>query len=810
MEFYFEKNLKEVFGYSDFKKIKVYTDPIESNETKIITQLDILNIIATNINLNLSGNKYYDTFFTANTGLGKSLLFQLPAIDLHKNGILTIIITPLKALMKDQVESLKKIGIKFATFISSDNTYLEKEERLNGVREGRYSLVYISPEFLVKSTKIQNLLGINEERRVGLYVVDEAHCISTWGKNFRPDYWYIGKKFKDWRDNKYSNAPILALTATAINGGDFDSVDEIIQILNLRVSKPILSYVKRENIEIRIEKFEPLDGRYTDSKKQEFVAKRIKKLSNNYSKILLYHPFKSQTPFLRNKIEEEGVKTGIFVSDMEKDERETVFNDFKNSTLQCVVATKAFGMGINIYDIDCVYHYAINKSLTDYVQEIGRVGRNTSINALALTDYHYKDLRFTRMLNGFSGLTQWQIKKILEKLVLIFKENHKDLKGGWIIVSPESFSHIYRHSDDIENKTKTAFLLIEKDFENKYGFPLVSFSIPLKSYVYCAIDKKDLDVLKATEVFSCFKIERHSKDNFRLDKNSEKIEDVGDIWKLDLEKLWENFYKNENLSTLRFKFFKGIELIAGIKLYPRIQVVARLTDSYMDIKDKIISFLDKFDEIFLDFGKSYFTKEDLDKKLKEYKIQKENLSEAIINFFKIDYNGQEIDYSKTYQFLFERKIGDQNFRKYHVYTNKFYGFRNFILRNLKDTFNEIEDYDRFISNNNEEELIFLGFLELLNFVNFQITGGNKTAFNIYIGDPLKLENELRHNYRNFLLTKIKQREENETKLIKAFAEEFTDSQKAWDFIEKYLLGRFRYDELEGRRDEEINDTEIDI
>lgn len=810
MEFYFEKNLKEVFRYKDFKKIKIYTDPIENNETTVITQLDILNSIADNINLNLANKKYYDIFFTASTGMGKSLLFQLPAIDLHKNDMLTVVITPLKALMKDQVASLKSMGIDFATFISSDNTFLEKEERLNGVREGRYSLVYISPEFLVKSGNIQNLLGVSEERRIGLYVVDEAHCISTWGKNFRPDYWYIGKKIKDWRKEKYLNAPILAMTATAVNGGDFDSVDEIIQILNLRISKPILSYVRRENIEIEIDEYDPSDGRYTDSKKQEFVANRIKQLSKSYRKILVYHPFKSQTEALKEKIEEKGIKASIFVGDMEKEERDEVFDLFKNNKIDCVVATKAFGMGVNIPDIDCVYHYAINKSLTDYVQEIGRAGRDPSINALALTDYHYKDLKFTRMLNGFSGLAQWQIKKILEKLLVIFKENHKDLKGGWIIVSPDSFSHIYRHSDDVENKTKTAFLLIEKDFENKFGFPLVSFSIPLKSNVYCAIESKDVNILKNSEYISCFEKERKSEDNYRLDRNSEKISDIGDIWKLDLEKLWEDFYKNENLASLRYKFFKGDELIKGIKLYPRIQIKANLTDSYSNIKAEIASFLDKFDEIFLSFGSKYFTKEDLDKKLKEYEIHKENLSEAIINFFKIDYDEDGIDYSKTYQFLFERKMGDQNFKKYSVYTNKFYGFRNFIMRNLKDTFNGTESYDRFISNSNEEILIFFGFLELLNFLNFQIIGGRNTAFNIYIGDPVRLERELQHNYRNLLLTKIKQREENEMKLIRAFVEEFTTSEKAWDFIEQYLLGKFRYEDLGGIQSEEDSDIEGEI
>ncbi len=189
MEFNFEENLKEFWGSdAKFRDIRVYEKPNENNKTKVVPQLDVLNKIAKNINAAINGESYKDLFLTASTGSGKSLLFQLPAIDLHENGFLTIVITPLIALMKDQVNSLKSKGISFATYLNSDDTYLEKETKINGIKERKYSLIYVSPEFLVRYKNLSTLFNLNEKHKIGLYVIDEAHCVSTWGKGFRPDY----------------------------------------------------------------------------------------------------------------------------------------------------------------------------------------------------------------------------------------------------------------------------------------------------------------------------------------------------------------------------------------------------------------------------------------------------------------------------------------------------------------------------------------------------------------------------------------------------------------------------------------------
>lgn len=813
MEFDFEKNLKEIFNYSNFKNIKIYSNPNEGKETILKTQLDILNIISKEINKSLNGECYKDIFFTSSTGSGKSLLFQLPSIDLHKNGLITIVITPLKALMKDQVGFLKNKKIDFATYINSDDTYLEREEKLQGIKKGKYSLIYLSPEFLVKYHDLNLLFNFKDSQKIGFYVIDEAHCVSTWGKNFRPDYWYISKRFNKWRKQSVCNAPILALTATAVYNGDYDSVFDIIELLDLRDPHIFLSYTKRENIEIKIEKYNP-EGKYSNNKKDEFVAEKIKELINNYKKIIVYLPFRSSAKKFKNILENKNIKTELFVGDMLKDDRNKVYDLLKNGLINCVIATKAFGMGINIDDIDCVYHYAINKSLTDYVQEIGRGGREEKINTLALTHYNSKDLNFTRILNITSGLTQWQIKKIIEKILYIYQIEHKSVEGKWIILYPETFINIFKQNDDIEKKMKIALLLIEKDFVEEYGLPYITFSIPSGTEVYCSIDNENVEKLKKTPYFKCFSLERTIKDNMRYEEstNNTIVYDKGDIWRFDLEKLWSNFYKNENLGSLKFKFFSEKPLIEDIKIYPRLRLISNLHDNYKVTKDELILIIDKLKDIFNSFSNKYFLKEDLDKKLKENDIKIENLSDIIINFFKISQNENDFTNQKSYQFIYER-IFSNNQKEYRVIKNNIYRFNSFLLKSLNKMFINNEEFDYFIPTDDKDKLIFVGFLELLDLASFQILGSKKIAFNVYVSDPVKLKNLLQTGYKNKLLSKIKLREENEIKLINKFANEYINSDKAWDFIENYFLGNFNYEinkeiKEDLNLDEENNPEEI--
>ncbi|WP_223325093.1 DEAD/DEAH box helicase, partial [Streptococcus sanguinis] len=161
--------------------------------------------------------QFRDIFVTAPTGAGKSVMFQIPAIYLaEKSDLVTIVISPLIGLMNDQVNNIQSMT-KLAETINSDYTPSQKENVLEQIKNGDKSILYLSPETLLSNTDITNLIG---DRKIGLLVVDEAHIVSTWGKSFRPDYWYLGEFISRLRKSEKSNQnfPIATFTATATYG----------------------------------------------------------------------------------------------------------------------------------------------------------------------------------------------------------------------------------------------------------------------------------------------------------------------------------------------------------------------------------------------------------------------------------------------------------------------------------------------------------------------------------------------------------------------------------------------------------------
>jgi RecQ family ATP-dependent DNA helicase len=780
VDFRFEENLKNFWKSNTFREIKIYSEPIESNKTKIITQKDILDKIASNINLALKCSDVRDLFITASTGLGKSLLFQLPAIDLHQNGLIVIVITPLKALMKDQVDSLKNKEIGFATYLNSDDTYLEREEKLKGIKEGKYSLIYVSPEFLVRHKNLTAMFNLKGERKIGLYVIDEAHCVSTWGKGFRPDYWFLGKRLRDWRKVKECNAPIVALTATAVNDGDFDSVSEITKKLNLNKEEVLLSYIKRDNIEIGISK---LDESLSKSKKKSFVIKKISELREKNKKILIYHPYKSGARLLSREL-----RVKPFVGDMDKEEREEVLNKFRDGELDCVVATKAFGMGIDIKDIDCVYHYAINKSLTEYMQEIGRAGREKEITAYALTDFQLKDLKYTEILIELSRISQCQIKKILRKIINIYKESHQSEKYKSVLIYSDTFFNIVggdRNEDDVEKKLERALLFIEEDLFEKFHSYILSFDIPETTEVFCYIIYDEIFKLQEDANLSkCFELLRNST--------------RGNIYKLNLEELWRLCSKDESFGFLKSEFYKGRLLLKGIKIEPRIEIKANLKLSFKEASSKLEDRLKTIKEVLLGFSDSEFEEKDFIDGFEKSELP-DSIAKVILSFFSFEENENSQD-TQNYKFIIRKHNYYSHYKyKYNItqeadITQEVDKFHDFIKDGFSELFSEKQQsFHQFSTLDSiERKKLILGFLELFDLADFQITGSENPAFEIYISDPVKIENLLNQNYFNQELNKSQRREREELSLIKKFCSEYKNSDQAWEFLENYFLGRFEY------------------
>lgn len=785
MEFHFKENLYKCWESKQFREIKVYSDPTENNRTEIITQLDILNKIAENINLSIQNERFRDIFITARTGMGKSVLFQLPAIDLHQNGFIVIVITPLIALMKDQVNELKRKGINFATYINSEDTFLEREEKIKGIGEGKYSLIYVSPEFLVGLNNLLSFFNLNKDRRIGLYVIDEAHCVFAWGTGFRPDYWFLGKRLKDWRKKEECNAPIVALTATAVNGKDFDSVSEIIEMLDLQIYPKddlILSCIKRENIEINISKLEQDTSKLKKKeklKKKDFVIiKLTNELKDKNKKAIIYHPFSRDAKLLSKELSESGIKAGYFVgSDMSKDEKENVLKEFEEGKLNCIVATKAFGMGVDIKDIDFIYHYAINESLTEYTQEIGRAGRRDEIRAYALSDYCKKDLDYTRWLNKSSSLSQWQMNEILKKILKIYKELHNYENSKSILVYPDTFFNLIKRKDkntinDIVNNVETALLLLEKDIFNRFGNQILYFDIPETTEVFCFIRNEEISKLKTSPYFKCFQ-------HLREEVN-------GIVYKLNLEEFWKNFSKDRSLGNLKYNFFKG-QLIEGIKIEPRIEIKANLIKVFEKSKSELENVLKKICNLASSFGKSSFKEEKfIDNFKKEFNTKEDTIPEIILSLFSLDQNRDSPEFN-YYKFIKKNDYG-----KYKIIVSKIKGFYDFIKTNFIELFKDHQIFYEYLPINRANQLkLAFGFLELFNIVDFQVKGSENLAFEIFIKDPKKIES-LIDKYFNNELKKVKTRKEEELLLIEKFCNEYKNSDQSWDFLENYFLGKYKY------------------
>lgn len=301
------------------------------------------------------------------TGGGKSLCFQLPA--LARSG-LTLVISPLIALMRDQVRALQAAGV-CAGALTSANSQEESEEVLAALRDERLRLLYLAPERLASSA-MQSLL---KRSNVSLIAVDEAHCVSQWGHDFRPDYLHIGQL------RRYLNVPLAAFTATA----DEETRQDIIErLFEGKKPKTFLKGFDRPNIHLT---FEPKNN--PRSQILSYVAAR-----KGHSGII-YCGTRAKTETLARALSDEGYSACHYHGGMEAEARRHVETRFSSEDGLIVVATVAFGMGVDKPDIRWVAHADLPKSIEGYYQEIGRAGRDGA-PAEAYTLYGADDVRLRR------------------------------------------------------------------------------------------------------------------------------------------------------------------------------------------------------------------------------------------------------------------------------------------------------------------------------------------------------------------------------------------------------------------------------
>ena len=333
------EKLQEIFGFEDFL----------DGQEGVIEQI-------------LSGR---DGSVVMPTGGGKSLCYQLPALC---RGGVTLVVSPLIALMKDQVDALEERGVA-VTLINSTLTWNEQKERLEGMKNGAYRLVYIAPERFRAGSFMSALSDV----KIEMVAIDEAHCLSQWGHDFRPDYMRLGKALEEM-----GRPQCVALTATAT-----PIVREDIRgVLNLREPFESISGFERPNLSFTITPVEKVAQKYG----------RLKKVLAENKTGIVYCATRKKVEEVAETIHSWGLKCIAYHGGMSDQEREDTQNAFISREADIAVATNAFGMGIDRSDVRFVVHFEIPGSVEAYYQEAGRAGRDGEASVCELL-FNYADTR---------------------------------------------------------------------------------------------------------------------------------------------------------------------------------------------------------------------------------------------------------------------------------------------------------------------------------------------------------------------------------------------------------------------------------
>jgi ATP-dependent DNA helicase RecQ len=329
-----------------------------------------------------------DTLVVQPTGSGKSAIYQITAL-MTKGA--TLVISPLIALQKDQVDSINAQNAADAVVINSTQRVSETREAMEQIEEGSGKYIFLAPEQLRKQETVETLLNA----RISLFVVDEAHCISEWGHDFRPDYLQLGPAIE-----RLGHPVVLAMTATASP----EVRQEIAERLGMRDPKIFVHGFDRPNIYLRVDRFP------NESEKMQALVHRVRWADKPG---IVYVATRKNAEEIMRLLGEEGVEALFYHGGLKASDREDIQERFMSGRAEVIVATNAFGMGVDKADIRFVYHYDISDSLDSYYQEIGRAGRDGE-KAEAVLFFRQEDLGVQKFRAGEGKLEPKQIEQVAD------------------------------------------------------------------------------------------------------------------------------------------------------------------------------------------------------------------------------------------------------------------------------------------------------------------------------------------------------------------------------------------------------------
>lgn len=781
-----------------FRNIKVYAEPNISNELISISQGQIVDTIIKEYEKSNSGDNesIRDLFLTAPTGSGKSLLFQLPAFYVSSKGDVTIIVSPLIALMKDQVSAIQNDrGFEKVAYINSELTLIEREKIIEDCQSGEIDILYLSPELLL-SYDISFFIG---QRKLGLLVIDEAHLITTWGRDFRVDYWYLGGYVRKIRKYNDYNFPVVAVTATAVYGGVNDMVFDSLDSLAMQNPYIYIGQVKREDISFVVNNHDKFNFNRQRNKVKQ-TATFIENIYKVGAKTIIYTPYSKHIHDLMSEIQssEQPDAAVFYYGTLDHSIKEESYNKFKSGESKIMICTKAFGMGVDIPDIEVVYHHAPSGLLPDYIQEVGRVARDPKIHGFAALDYSSDDQKYSKQLHGMSSIKLWQLKEMLRKIYNLFLKNDKRRN---LLVSPDDFGYIFNEFDN-DQKVMTSLMMLEKDYLAKFRFNvLIARPKKLFSTVFARVSEQDF-----------IKLCNHFPKAYKIIGETQKSK----IVELDLNEIWNKYRDDMSFPVLKAAFYKK-ELFEKEKIdtVPLLRFSFKINDSYDMVQSKLMSFFEKLKKVFsgLYIQNKFVRADTIKKKIEEQFPKMKGINEisdfVITSFSKIE---SRRNFVRDAFILLRMGLHGKTYR---VFSNRYIDVFSSLTKLFTTLFSDAasDTVNRYISKENSDSMTYIRlgyFLEMLDLGTFEMAGGDKPMIFIRINDPRKIHRDAYDkDYNNGLLQDTLNKFDVSSKLFDHFFLSSMSNEQRWNFVEDFFLGA-DIDDLIVNHPDETGENSVDI